>query len=166
MIEPGGLLRCPYCGVQARFIVGSEEFSSTENRIHPTETERRDLEDITEVARSAARVALGAAGAAEIDSRAALYERIAWLHAEHVRVMCLLASESHGREWLRPAPVEENVCDVLGGIDMRLAEAARLYTEAAGRATALRVREVFEALAEADSALASLVRDEAEDAGC
>lgn len=166
VIGAGAVDRCPYCGVESRHVREVDAFASGENRIQPTETERRDLEDLTEVARTAARVALGASGAATADSCKAVYERIAWLHAEHVRVLCLLVSESHGREWLQPAPVEVPANAVLGGVDMRLAEAARLYREAATRATAPRVREVFEALAEADDALSALVRSHAPEAGC
>lgn len=151
--------RCPYCAVETAHLRGPGDFTSSENRIQPTETERRDLEDLTEVVRALARTALGAARTTSDDGASALFERLAWIHAEHVRVLCLLASESHGPEWLQPMAVEDDEVLARQGIEMRLAESAVLYEKAAGRATAPRVREVFSAFSEADSALSALLRD-------
>lgn len=149
--------RCPYCASNGSYLRASDEFSSKENRIQPTETERRDLEDLTEVVRALARSALGAANASSDDARASLLRRISWIQAEQVRVLCLLAAESTGPEWLRPLSVEDDERLALRGVDMRLAEAAALYERAAGRATAPRVREVAFAFAEAEGALSRVL---------
>lgn len=146
--------RCPYCAVASSYLQSSDDFSSNENRIQPTETERRDLEDLTEVVRALARSALGAADATLDDARASLLRRISWIQAEQVRVLCLLADESTGPEWLQPLSVEDDKRVAIQGIDMRLAEAAALYERAAGRATAPRAREVAAAFAEAERRLA------------
>lgn len=150
--------RCPYCAADGPHLRDYEASTGEPDRMLPTETERRDLEDLAEVARILARCALGAAGASADDGRRALLERIGWIHAEHVRVLCLLADEVHGPEWLIPVAVEDDEALALRGIEMRLAEATRLYERAASRATAPRVGEVFTAFAEAEAALAAFLR--------
>lgn len=150
--------RCPYCASDGPHLRDYEAASGSADRILPTETERRDLEDLAEVARVLARCALGAAGASADDGRRALLERMGWIHAEHVRVLCLLADEVHGPEWLTPVAVEDDEGLALRGIEMRLAEATGLYERATTRATAPRIAEVFTAFAEAEAALAAFLR--------
>jgi rubrerythrin len=138
--------RCPFCGAEAVYFVPTEEFDETVNRIAATELERDDLHTAIELERSNARFYAGLGRLAGNPKLANAYKRLAAIEAEHCSVFCKLVDEPKPADLLDPENVSDDWCANIAESLKREQRASAFYTQASGRATNERVREVLAAV--------------------
>ncbi len=139
--------QCPFCGAHREFLVAPEGYPSDINEVAPTEIERQDLEAAIELERSNTRFYLGMAQRDDNDALRSAYKRLARIEAEHCSLFCKLAKNPKPADLLEPGATNDDwAADIAESLE-RERRASALYAEFTARATSVRLREVFGAVA-------------------
>lgn len=158
--------RCPFCGASERYMTDADSFSTHENDIVLTETERADIETAVEIERSNARYYAAMALLAGDEALASTYKRLSRVEAEHCSLFSKLLREPKPDDLMAPAGDPAGWCEAIAESAERERHAAAFYAEVVGRATNERVREIFTAVASVEADHLALDALAAERAGC
>lgn len=142
---------CPFCGAHAPYFVATEDFPEDVNDIQLTEVERADLETSIEIETSNTRFYLAMAARKDNPKLSSAYKRLAKIEAEHCSVFCKLAKVPKPAGLLEAGEELGSWLDDIDESLRRETRASALYAEFAGRATSLRLVEIFGAVSEVEA---------------
>lgn len=138
--------RCPFCGADTRYFVEAGGFSSAENRLQLTESERDHIRTAVGIERSNARYYRAAASLAGDEDLASAFKRLAKIEAEHCAIFSKLLGEPQPDDLDGPEGAPRDWCEAIKESSSREARARLFYDEVVAAATNVRVKEVFEAI--------------------
>lgn len=137
---------CPFCGAHIEYLEAPEKYPVDINDVHPTETERADLESSIDLETSNCRFYLGMAQRKDNDTLRATYKRLAKVEAEHCEVFCKLAKLDVPDDLMTPGETTGSWATDIEESLRRENRASALYTSFSARATSERLKEVWDAV--------------------
>lgn len=139
--------RCPFCGAHDRYLGDADSFHASENDVQLTEIERDDVEAAIGLERSNARFYAAVALLDGDEALASAYKRLSRIEAEHCSVFSKLIREPKPSDLAEPADHPADWCAAIAESLRREQTAATFYAKVVGRATNIRVKEIFTAVA-------------------
>lgn len=158
--------RCPFCGAHDRYIGKADSFKDADNDVQLTEIERDDIEAAIGLERSNARFYAAVALLNGDEGLSSAYKRLARIEAEHCSVFCRLLREPKPSDLAEPADHPADWCSAIAESLRREETAATFYAKVVGRATDIRVKEIFTAVAAIETDHIAFDGVAAERAGC
>jgi rubrerythrin len=143
--------QCPFCGAHMEFLVDTADYPENINYIQLTESERADLDTSIELETANTRFYLAMAARPDNAKLASAYKRLANIEAEHCSLFCKLAKVDKPADLREPG---EELGSWEADIDeslVRETRASALYVQFAARATAPRLREVWDAVSDVEA---------------
>lgn len=158
--------RCPFCGVTAEHFVLTQDFPEDINQVQITELERVDLTTAIGLERDNARFYRALSLHKAEPKLASAYKRLANVEAEHCSIFCKLVGVTKPADLLEPSDAIDNWCTNISESLAREQRAAAFYSQAARRATSVRISEVFAAVSAVEQDHIQLDGVAARMAGC
>jgi rubrerythrin len=158
--------RCPFCGADAHYFVSPGQYSSAENTIELTDSDRTDLATAIGLERSNTRYYLAMSQLAGDEWLASFYKRLSRVEAEHCSVFSKLAQTPKPSDLNDPEPAPASWCNGIAESARRETKASEFYAQVAARTSSARLSEVFNAVTAVERDHLELDALAAKHAGC